>query len=406
MEQAFGKIKNGKLIIAPKIVIREGDICIDNISLYKEKGYKKLLYTKPSDNKPGFDLVSSWEEREDFILQKWEYKEFRGDYSDGLLVAIRNFDYEVNLLKNELRRNYKRNKGYINKIFAKEELIKGIYTYKDDDVTTEQLLNKLAEYRGGLIKFFKWLKMEAFFEKRNIVIKDAFLIDKRKTNDEMKIEDILDKDVEKTSDDEKEYMQKCIIPLMYFKCKLSRLYLLEKNETISNKVAYNMAFIYLFTLFDEALLKIIRLVCMHEKRWLFGTENICSEEIMKCDTVEELQEMLVNKKVNQLAWGSYEDKIIFLKERGVKIDEKHRLLFDENILLLSLKRNVLVHNGGVWNKNAIDMLKGTRYYRIVSVGKDIDRTYESFKNASGYITIAVKYLYDQLCDKFNLLAKY
>ena len=46
MEQAFGKIKNGKLIIAPKIVIRDGDIKIDNISLYKEKGYKKLLYKK------------------------------------------------------------------------------------------------------------------------------------------------------------------------------------------------------------------------------------------------------------------------------------------------------------------------------------------------------------------------
>ena len=74
MEQAFGKIKNGKLIIAPKIVIRDGDIKIDNISLYKEKGYKKLLYKKPLKNKVGFDLVTSWEEQDDFIVQKWKNK--------------------------------------------------------------------------------------------------------------------------------------------------------------------------------------------------------------------------------------------------------------------------------------------------------------------------------------------
>lgn len=321
MEQAFGKIKNGKLIIAPKIVIRDGDIKIDNISLYKEKGYKKLLYKKPLKNKVGFDLVTSWEEQDDFIVQKWEYKEISSDYSSDLLVAIRKFDYDVNHLKKELWRNYKRNKEYINKILAKEHFIKEIYTYKDDDITTKQLLDKLSEYKLDLIKFFNWLKMKEFFEKKNITIEDAFLIDKTKVNDGMSIEDILNKDVEKTSDDEKKFMGECIIPVMYFKSRLSYLYLLEKNETSSNKIEYNMAFIYLFTLFDEVLLKIIRIVCMHEKRWLFGTENICSEEIMKCGTVEEIQKMIINKKVNQLAWGSYEDKIKFLKERGVKIEK-------------------------------------------------------------------------------------
>ena len=346
------------------------------------------------------------EEQDDFIVQKWEYKEISSDYSSDLLVAIRNFDYDVNHLKKELWRNYKRNKEYINKILAKEYLIKEIYTYKDDDITTKQLLDKLSECKMDLIKFFDWLKMKEFFEKKNITIEDAFLIDKTKVNDGMSIEDILNKDVEKTSDDEKKFIGECIIPVTYFKSRLSHLYLLEKNETSSNKIEYNMAFIYLFTLFDEVLLKIIRIVCMHEKRWLFGTENICSEEIMKCGTVEEIQKMIINKKVNQLAWGSYEDKIKFLKERGVKIDEKHISLFDENILFLSLKRNVLVHNGGVWNKNAIDLLKGTRYYNTISIGDDIDRTYESFKNASENITLAIKYLYDQLCEKFNFLDKY
>lgn len=406
MEQVFGKIKNGKLIIAPKIVIRDGDISFDNKSLYKEKGYKEILYTKPLENKAGFDLVASWEEKEDVVVQKWEYKEFAGDYSDDLLVAVRNFAFDVNHLKKELRENYERNKGYIDEIFKKEYLIKSIYDYKDDDVTTEQLLKKLHEYGLNLIKFFEWLKMNKFFEKENILIEENFLVDKSKISAGMKIEDILHIDIKKMSDEESKLIKQCIFFPMYFKSNLSSLYMLENNNTAANNVVYNMIFIYLFTLFDEVLLKIIRIVCMHEKRWLFGSEKICIDEIINCDTVEEFQELLVDKKVNQLAWGSYEDKIKFLKERGVKIDEKYISLFDEKILFLSLKRNVLVHNGGVWNKKAIDMMKGTRYCDTVSVGEEIDRTYESFDKASKYIILAIKYLYDQLCDKFNLLDKY
>jgi len=248
--------------------------------------------------------------------------------------------------------------------------------------------------------------MNKFFEKKNILVKESFLVDKEKVSDGMTIEDILNIDIKKMSDIERKGIQKCIFFPMYFKSNLSSLYMLEKNETAANKVVYNMTFIYLFTLFDEVLLKIIRIVCMHEKRWLFGSEKICPNEIINCGTIEEFQELLVDKKVNQLAWGSYEDKIKFLKERGVKIDKKYISLFDEKILFLSLKRNVLVHNGGVWNKNAIDMLKGTRYCDTVSIGDNIDRTYESFENASKYITLAIKYLYDQICDKFNLLDKY
>ena len=406
MNQVFGKIKNGKLIIAPQIVIRDGNINFDNTSLYEEKGYKKLVYSQPLENKVGFDLATQWEEREDAIVQKWEYKEIGSDYSEELLVAVKNFDEYINCLKIEIRNNYRNNQEHIRKFFEKESLIKDIYTYKDDAITTKQLLEKLSEYKLNMIKFFEWLKMKEFIEKKNLIIEELFLIDKSKEIDGMSKDNILDKDVKETSNKEKEFMGKCIVWPMYFKSNLSYLYALEKNETASNNIMYNMAFIYLFTLFDEILLKIIRIICMHERKWLFGTENLSAEEIMKCDTVEELQIMLVNKKVNKLAWGRYDDKIKFLKKRGVIIDEKHISLFYEDILFLSLKRNVLVHNGGVWNKDSVNMLKGTRYYGTISIGDDIIRTYESFENASEYIKSAIKYLYNQLCEKFNLIDKY
>ena len=168
---------------------------------------------------------------------------------------------------------------------------------------------------------------------------------------------------------------------------------------------YNMSFIYLFTLFDELLLKIIRILCMHEKNWLISNEPFSAEEILKCETTDELHIMLVEKKVHELSWGSYSNKLSFLKDRGVKIDQKHTKLYNDIILYLSLKRNVLVHNEGIWNKSDKDLLKGTSYYQNITVGQSVERTYESFKEASDYIESAITYLYNQLCDKFKFLFK-
>lgn len=41
MSERYGKIKNGKLILAPKFVNRDGSIIFDNQTLYVENGYKK-----------------------------------------------------------------------------------------------------------------------------------------------------------------------------------------------------------------------------------------------------------------------------------------------------------------------------------------------------------------------------
>ncbi len=169
---------------------------------------------------------------------------------------------------------------------------------------------------------------------------------------------------------------------------------------------YNMTFIYLFTLFDELLLKIIRIICMHEKKWLISNGNLSAEEILKCDTTDELHVMLVEKKVNELAWGSYSDKLNFLQSRGLKIDKEHTKLFNDILLYLSIKRNVLVHNEGIWNQAAKDLLKRTDYDQNITVGASVERTYESFVEASEYIETAITYLYNQLCDKFKFLYKY
>lgn len=81
MSERFGKIKNGKLILAPMIINRNGSILYDEQELYIENGYKRIVYTTPPENLEEYNLVSRWVEKENSIIQKWEHVRIEDDYS-------------------------------------------------------------------------------------------------------------------------------------------------------------------------------------------------------------------------------------------------------------------------------------------------------------------------------------
>lgn len=406
MSERYGKIKNGKLILAPQLINRDGSIIVDDNTLYIENGYKKLLYTIPPENREGYNLVSDWEEQQDSIVQKWDYKEIGDDYSGELLVAVRKFTWSIQDLKREIKANYDSNEKCKEDLLKRNRLISLIYEHKKEKITTRQLLEQLSAFNLDLERFFDWLQMKETLEKMNFIIAEGCLFYISDELEDFEAKTFMNTELTDLSDEQLKILKNNMIMPMYFKSNLSSLHSYETHSTNNNMTMYNMTFIYLFTLFDELLLKIIRILCMHEKKWLISNGNLSAEEILKCDTTDELHIMLVEKKVNELAWGSYSDKLAFLQDRGIKIDKEHIKLFNDIILYLSIKRNVLVHNEGVWNQATKDLLKGTDYYQNIAVGESVERTYESFEEASDYIESAITYIYNQLCDKFKFLYKY
>ncbi len=146
---------------------------------------------------------------------------------------------------------------------------------------------------------------------------------------------------------------------------------------------------------------------MHEKKWLISNMSISAQEILSCNTTNEIHKLLVNKKIEELSWGSYSDKINFLKNHGIVIKKDVESLFGEDLLYISAKRNVIVHNSGKWNKESIKLLQNTKYNGIISEGKEIDRSFESCKTEfESYSKKAIEYLYNEICEKFNMLNHY
>lgn len=402
MDKRYGKIKNGKLILASSFIRRDGAFLYNAEDLYKAKGYKEICYSECPQNKEGYNLVSTWEEQNDVIIQKWNYEQIPDDYSGNLLVAMQHFDVSICELKEEVHRNYEANDELIKSFFEKEKLIRMIYDLIGEDKDAEQLLHILHNCDLDMEFFLRELGILEDVEMRGFYVRKYGLL--RKTVEVTKI-------LENKSEGQNEEIDKSIINdnwilPQYFKSCLSELREYEKCQTNSNITMYNMAFIYLFTLFDELLLTMIRIVCMHEKKWLMSNSDLSAMEILKCDTTDELHLLLVEKKIKELSWESYDDKLNFLKQRGILVDEENIELFNQKMLYLSVKRNILVHNGGVWSDVVKDSLKGTPYYKDIVVGEKVNRSKDGFDEACLNVELAAEYLYKQVCDKFGFLFQY
>ena len=89
--QRYGKIKNGNLILAFRIVRRDNEIYIDDEGVYADNGYKPVEYKNALENRDGFNLVSEWKDEGDKNVQDWVYQPINEDYSFKLVQAIGSF---------------------------------------------------------------------------------------------------------------------------------------------------------------------------------------------------------------------------------------------------------------------------------------------------------------------------
>ncbi len=405
MERQYGKIKNGKLIKASDIILRNGSVSVFNESLYSEKGYKRIVYNTPPNNKDGFELICSWEEEDDTIVQKWDYRKIPDDYSADMLVAVRKFCNGCDELCGMLSDDYNSNSKQLKAIFKKEKIINLIYSNKKESMNTENLLYILHQSSLNLKLFFDKLGLKKVLEDNNYIATEHYIIPLPDMIDKMKVEGDETKIIKFLSSYDKDIQKKAMLS-MQIKPILSKIYALESFNTTNNRIMYDMCFIYMFTMFDEVLLKMIYLVCMYQKEWLISNSKILASEILKCNTVDELHTLLANKKIKELSWNSYEEKLAFLNEKGIVVDDNHKELFKETITFISCKRNVLVHNNGEWNEETKMKLNHTKYFDEITIGKSVDRSLAGFKDSIDNIIEAVKYLYEQICDKFDYLFIY
>ena len=223
----YGKIKNNELIIADRIIVVDGIIQLISEEDLQKSGYKRIIYRDLPHNKDGFIPKVTWEETPDCIIQNWVYDRIPTDKSGELLVAVRCFDQKLRFSIECLENSYEKNSQLIDDLVNNNPLIKDIIV-KANALGIEGIVSYLhKECDFNLNSFFLSLGLLEEYGSKGFVSNESALT-----------------------------IGETIIPIMYFKSSLSRYESLKNFSTIENHAAYDMAYIFSYTLFDEVLLKI------------------------------------------------------------------------------------------------------------------------------------------------------
>lgn len=159
------------------------------------------------------------------------------------------------------------------------------------------------------------------------------------------------------------------------------------------------------TLFDQYILNIIKIITKIEERNLISKQNVTYEEILYCKSMEEVKDMIINKNIEEKGRWSYEEKINYLKDKGINFTIYKENYFDDMIYFCE-KRNAIIHNNGEFNTSSLKKLKNTKYKNIIEAGQKIIINIEEFKKESEIVIKVANDLYELICEKYKLLNRY
>lgn len=150
-----------------------------------------------------------------------------------------------------------------------------------------------------------------------------------------------------------------IYPLLYF-------YILGHEEKMkSDHMILKMSYVFLHSILDEFLLDTIERIAYLCIQSLGKKKQISYDEIFKCNNISELHQKMVDKELDSLGRGSIEDKIIFLEDRGVRINEIS--IERDDLILYGEIRNSITHSKGLVNASIISKLRETKYKSAFSI---------------------------------------
>lgn len=377
----YGKVKNGRLIKAPKLYVRDGDINRQDDELYNSLGYKKVIFRDAPANRAGYNLHYIWEEKSNCIEQVWNFSCIEEDYSSELLCSIRDFNFAIDCIINTIHEVQQKNLNKYQRILREDKVLKIIWEKRHNLDEGETLLTLFHKCDLNILSFFETLSITSDIQNLGYEIYPQFMV---------RVDD-----------------KAHVWPFTYIKSTLSNIYSLYSFSNLESRSTYDMAYIYAYTIFDELLLKFARYICKLERNWLASNTTLTFKDVIGCKSLEEIHEMLINQKIDELSWKSYLDKISFFNSHGVNVNEVDASLFKDTMLFIAEKRNVIVHNGGVWNTTVYNKLKVIRHCGNIRPNTQVERSVESIESECGEsLRKAANTLYDLLCSKFNLINRY
>lgn len=150
------------------------------------------------------------------------------------------------------------------------------------------------------------------------------------------------------------------IPFLY-------LYIIRKEEkNKSDNMILKMSYVYLHNILDEFLLDTIELVAYLCLKSLGSDKKLSYSDIFSCNDIHEIYDKIVKKELDVYGYSSFQDKVSFLEDRGIKI--KLDSVNKDDLVLFGEIRNSMTHSKGIVNEKIVSKLKDTIYKKTYKIG--------------------------------------
>lgn len=376
MVHDWGKYINGEVFIEDPIVLNNGDI-IPTEDIENKEGFniKEIKYEDFPGIEEGYWFSNYWEETPEYIIQKWKKEKIQTGPSGKLKVIQNQFENAVYEILQMIDLLKKENKKIISQHLEKHKVLKPTYEACAD--------------LWGVGSVYK-----EFFGK-NYTLKQLF--------EEIDLHRYLEENDMKFVEDGDFYCDASGKPVMnycYLKSNFYEIDSLVNFTTVRNTIYLKMSYIYLYTLFDEYLLKSIEFISRIDMRTMIKyIPNILLKDVIESQNRNELIEKVLEQLIYKMGWNSMENKIEFFQNCGITLDDA---LVDD-LILIGEKRNIIVHNQGIVNCDFIKKLAKTCHKDTYKVNDTVEATVDMLKTDASVMQKHVEGIHNAICNKYSLL---
>lgn len=377
----YGKLIEGNLYIAPRIIYTDEKTIINPTDeQLKKLGYKKVIQAAAPENIDGQCLNYSWIEIEDKIEQQWIFSDFPQDmytfisdkYRECKFTKLPSIGETISFQK-EARLNkiekLKRNTEIENYCFQKiQELFPEKKTYEILDTYTKKELYEI-------------LNMQSYYKARQ-----------KKINGYTLSSYGWHATIEKNGNT---YAVDSFLSVLLVLSEISR----EEKLIYQKSALYDMALINLITIVEQFILDCIYCILKIIPKTLAEKATLDYETILSCRNINELYEIMMDKKIVQLSWQDVFAKLDFLKTKGLDFSDIEDNWYDKIKLFYEI-RNILVHNNGITNLGMLKKLERTIYADQYECGMDLSPNLEDILKCIDFIGNTIEGIYTALIHKF------
>ncbi len=376
----WGRYVAEQVFLEDEILINNGKLIgIDELEDKEKYNIKQIKYEEFPGIEKGFCYSNYWENTKNGIIQKWKKDKIPSDPSGRLKVDLNQCNEAFEEIFRTVDLLNEKNQELLKKLYERGKIIEPIYRASALIFGHGKVCSNFCEKKYTVKKLFEEIDLHSYF---------------------------IDGGIEYNEEIDGYQSKEGEIVLFYPNIKRSFFEIdsLINFSTIGNKTYLKMSYVYLYTLLDDFMLKAIETIVRIDPRIMIKhIDKMPSKDIVESRGKSDLIEKMIKELSYKMGWKSFEEKTDFFKDSGIKIKRQDNNDLESEMIVIGEKRNVIVHNQGIVNKDFLKKISKTQFKDNFEIGNKLDLNINILKEDAMKMKKYIEDIFNAIGEKYELL---